>query len=407
MISMHNEYDIIIVGGGLVGAALACALDGLPFKVALVEARPLATDAPGDGRHIALAYGTRCIFDTLGVWDELAPHAAPIHRIHISERGRFGATRLDRDDNGVPALGYVAGANAIGRVLQGRLGGLSNVTLYCPAQVDGVAIGADHAAVTLADAAVLTARVLIAADGAHSSVRERLGIATRRRTYGQTAVVATVRPAHPHRNQAYERFTDSGPLALLPLADGRFGVVFTLRDEQVEAVMALDDVGFLARLQARFGHRLGDFVEASSRHAFPLELVRAEQSVRERLALIGNAALHPVAGQGFNLGMRDVAALAEVLADAAAQDEDIGALHVLERYAAWRDRDQRGVIAFTDGIARLFTNPLVPVAAARGLGLLAIDLFPPLQRALCRRTMGLAGRLPRLARGLRIGGGQT
>lgn len=403
---MSKQYDIVIVGGGLVGASLACALDGLPLRIALVEARPLTTEVSDDGRHIALAYGTRCIFEQLGIWPTLMAHATPIHRIHISERGRFGAARLDCADNDVPALGYVVAAGAIGQVLKQRLDSMSQVDLYSPARVSDVSIDNDSATISMEQSAQeLQARVLIAADGASSLVREKLGISTRRWTYGQTAVVATVRPSVPHRNQAFERFTDTGPLALLPVSDGRYAVVFTVRDTQVEAVMALDDEAFLDTLQQRFGHRCGRFLDTTARHAFALQLVRATQSVRPRLALIGNAAhaLHPVAGQGFNLGIRDVAALSEVLAEAVAADQDIGASVVLERYAAWRARDQRGVIAFTDGIARMFTNPLPPVALARNLGLLAIDLLPPLQRALCRHTMGLAGRLPRLARGLKIG----
>jgi 2-octaprenyl-6-methoxyphenol hydroxylase len=233
-------------------------------------------------------------------------------------------------------------------------------------------------------------------------VREQLGIETAQWQYDQTAVIANITPERPHANTAYERFTDTGPLALLPLHDDRCALVWTVRTSQVDALMQLDDAAFLAALQERFGQRLGRLLKVGSRQAYPLNLMRARESVRARLALIGNAAhsLHPVAGQGFNLGLRDVAALADVTVEALRDGVDIGNAAVLQRYADARRRDQRGVIAFTDGLARIFANPLASVALARNLGLIAVDLLPPCKHFLSQRTMGLAGRLPRLARGL-------
>lgn len=402
-----NTYDILVSGGGLVGASLACALSGHGLRIGLVEA--VAYGDPGqpayDDRAIALAAGTQRIFAAMGLWAELAARATPIHRIHVSDRGRFGFARLDRADEGVEALGYVALGRDLGAVLGARLAGLEDVDLISPARVTGADFSDDGARVCI-EAAVgersVGARLLVAADGAQSTLRDLLKVPTAVWEYGQTAVIANVTPERPHGHVAYERFTDSGPLALLPMSEGRCALVWTLRDDQVGTAMALDDAAFLARLQERFGQRLGRLTRVGRRSAYPLRLVRARESVRPRLALIGNAAhtLHPIAGQGFNLGLRDVAALAEVLLDAQREGRDLGDPAVLQRYADWRQGDHRRVIAFTDGLARLFASPLPPVAWARDLGLLALDLCPPAKRVFARLTMGRAGRLPRLARGL-------
>ena len=406
---MTNDYDILIIGGGLVGASLACALGGQALRVGLVEAKPFATRTQPDydERCIALSYGSQRIFAAMGLWPALADSCTPIRRIQISDRGHFGAARLDADEEGVAALGYVAPARVIGQALAARLAEFANIELLCPAQVEAVRLDTDAAQVSVqvGDASrLLRSRLIVAADGAHSLVREQLGIETAHWQYDQTAVIANITPERPHQNTAFERFTDTGPLALLPLIDERCALVWTVRTTQVDALMQLDDAAFLAALQERFGQRLGRLLKVGNRQAYPLNLVRARESVRPRLALIGNAAhsLHPVAGQGFNLGLRDVAALADVLVEALHDGVDLGNLAVLQRYAAARRRDQHGVIAFTDGLARIFANPLAPVALARNLGLIAVDLLPPCKHFLTRRTMGLAGRLPRLARGLSL-----
>lgn len=406
---MTNDYDILIIGGGLVGASLACALGGQALRVGLIEAKPFATRAQPDydERSIALSYGSQRIFAAMNLWPALADGCTPIQRIRISDRGHFGAARLDAAEEGVAALGYVAPARVIGQALAARLAEFSNIEMLCPAQVDAVRLDAEAAEVSVrigASTQLLRSRLVVAADGAHSLVREQLGIETAHWQYDQTAVIANITPERPHANTAYERFTDTGPLALLPLQDNRCSLVWTVRNAQVDVLMQLDDAAFLAALQERFGQRLGRLLKVGTRQAYPLNLVRAREAVRARLALIGNAAhsLHPVAGQGFNLGLRDVAALADVLVEALHDGVDIGNLAVLQRYADARRRDQRGVIAFTDGLARIFSNPLAPVAVARNLGLVAVDLLPPCKHFLSRRTMGLAGRLPRLARGLSL-----
>ncbi len=404
---MSATFDIAIVGGGLVGASLACVLGARGLRVAVVEAlAPPVGAGPGyDDRSLALAYGSRRIFAGMGLWDALAPATTPIHRIHVSERGRFGVTRLDRDEEGVEALGYVVESREAGRVLLDRLRTLDTVEWICPAAPESLAVEDGSARVRVKEGAgvrTLRARLLVAADGAQSAVRTALDIPTRRWEYGQTAVLANVTPELAHGNVAYERFTEQGPLALLPLGPDRCALVWTRRDEEVSKVLGLDDRGFLAALQACFGDRLGRFVRVGARSAQPLALTLALEPVRPRVALIGNAAhtLHPVAGQGFNLGLRDAAVLGELIGGACARGDDPGAPAVLDAYARWRRRDQRRTALFTDALARVFALPLPPVAAARNAGLLALDLCPPARHWLARRTMGIAGRLPRLARGL-------
>jgi 2-octaprenyl-6-methoxyphenol hydroxylase len=249
---------------------------------------------------------------------------------------------------------------------------------------------------------VINTALLVAADGGQSFVREQLGLPTRQWQYGQSAIVTNVTPGRAHRNVAYERFTDTGPVALLPMSEGRCAVVWTVRDEQVGDVMALDDAAFLEAFQERFGYRLGRFLRVGRRASYPLQLLRVRESTSRRIAIIGNAAhtLHPIAGQGFNLGLRDVAALIDEVTGAWAAQRDIGAERVLTAYANWRHAEQRNVALATDGLARLFSNPLMPLRLGRNLGLLAMDLLPVGRHALARAAMGLSGRLPRPARGL-------
>lgn len=407
---MKFDYDIVIVGGGMVGASLACALASTGLKIALVEALPLtAADQPSyDERTIALACGSKRIFETLGVWSGVAARAvAPIRRIHVSDRGRFGATRLDAADAGLEALGYVIANRTLGAALYETLSRHERVRLYSPARMRVVGFEPDGARVEIDNdgaTETLTARLVAAADGADSPIRTAVGIRARRVDYDQNAIVTTVTVELPHQGTAYERFTDTGPLALLPYpgVTGRMGVVWSMPRAATSALLALEDAEFLALLTAQFGERLGAFSAVGKRHTYPLFLTRVAEHVRPRLALIGNAAhtVHPVAGQGFNLGLRDVAVLAEVLSDAHASGRDIGDLALLQRYADARARDNRAITVLTHSLIRIFSNDITPVAAARGLGLLAVDALPGVKRRITRLTSGLAGRLPRLARGM-------
>jgi 2-octaprenyl-6-methoxyphenol hydroxylase len=403
-------YDLIIVGGGMVGASLALALAGRGLRIALIEAHRTGEDgsASYDDRAIALAYGSRRIFEAIGVWPRLETLVEPIHQIHVSDRGHFGATRLRASEEGVPALGYVITGRALGRVLLDQVSEGASVDLYAPARVIRFDDRSGSVAVELESNGVMTSlacRLLVAADGGNSMIRGQLEVPMVRWQYGQSAVVTNVTPARPHCNVAYERFTDTGPVALLPMTEQRCGVVWTVRDEQVGDVLQLDDDAFLDAFQRRFGHRLGRFLRAGRRTAYPLSLLLARDSVRGRVVVIGNAAhtLHPIAGQGFNLGLRDVAALAEVVDEAFSAGGDVGTAPALARYQRWRAAEQRNVALATDGLARLFSNPLGMVRLGRNIGLLAMEVLPGAKHPLARGAMGLLGRQPRLARGIPLG----
>ena len=396
--------DVAIVGGGMVGASLALALSALALEVVVVEATPPedGTQPSFDTRTTALSNGTRRIFEGLGVWDEIVREATPIRRIHVSDRGHFGSAVVDASEQGIPALGYVVENRVIGRALWRRLRLCPRVRLVSPATVTAVRVAEHGVHLDLSGdaAASVGARLAVAADGAGSIVRESAGVGAERWDYDQTAVICQLTPERFHDHVAYERFTASGPIAVLPAPDGRVGLVWTLAPAEAARVMGLGDEVFLAELQRAFGWRLGRLRAAARRVAYPLALTRAASPAATRTAIIGAAAqgMHPIAGQGFNLGLRDAATLAEVLADAPA--EDPGSAALLQRYADWRRTDRRALIAFTDGLVRLFGSPWGPVQRARSLGLVLFDLSPPAKSALSKLSLGFAGRLPRLARGL-------
>lgn len=403
------DYDILIIGGGMVGASLAHAISGLGLKTGVIEAHPYnsETQPSYDDRAIALAWGSRLILQGMGTWDRLQPEAEPILDVHISDRGHCGFTRLNHQQEGVEALGYVATGNALGKALLQGVGDLPDIELICPAKLNHFVIKSDHAEVQLnvnGETRRLKTRLLVGADGVESIVRQKAGIALFERPYDQTAIIANITPGTPHNGVAYERFTDSGPLAMLPMTEGRCSLVWTAWDREVDEIMGLSDKAFLGRLQTRFGFRLGRLQQTGLRSAYPLKLRQAKEQFRARLVLIGNAAhaVHPVTGQGYNLGIRDVSALAEVLAGAAIEGADPGQLSVLKAYAQWRQQDHDRVLQITDTLARLFANPLKSVTAARDLGLTGLNALPPLKHLVARQFMGLNGRLPRLSRGLPI-----
>jgi 2-octaprenyl-6-methoxyphenol hydroxylase len=335
----------------------------------------------------------------------IVPEATLIDRIHISDRGHFGITRLTAAEAGLPALGYVVPSRALGAALLDALKNSHHIDWLCPAEMRDIRVMPDHAAVMVhhnGKDKTLTAHLVIAADGAHSAVRQAMGIEATRTEYRQTAIVTTVTASLPHGNTAYERFTDTGPLALLPQRQNDCAVVWSARVEEVKTILGWSDAEFLRQLQERFGDRLGSFTRLGRRASYPLALTRVPEQARPRLALIGNAAhtVHPVAGQGFNLGLRDVAAVADILADAQRAGDDIGDLTVLRRYADWRRRDNQVISLFTNGLIRIFSNNIFPLTLLRNAGLLAVDLMPGVKRGFVHVTSGLAGKLPRLARGL-------
>lgn len=403
-----RRVDIAIVGGGMVGASLACALAELPLSVALIEAVPFDDDAQPsyDERTTALAHGTMRIYTGLGLWPQVAASICPIRHIHVSERGRFGVTRIDARQQGVPALGYVIANRALGRVLHEHLARADNVHLICPARLEHLDAEGEAARLIVADAdgakARIAARLVVGADGARSAVREALGIGVRTDDYEQSAIITNVTPARPSPGQAFERFCGDRVIALLPVDARRYALIWTLPKAVAPDILSLDDADFLKALQRDFGDRLGAFVRCGARRAYPLERVIAERGAQGRAVLIGNAAhsLHPVAGQGFNLGLRDVAMLADVLADASGDGADPGAAAALERYKQARQGDQARVSQFTNGLVRLFGTNLPGLGHARSLGMLGLDLLPGAKRFLARRTMGAQDASSRLARGL-------
>jgi 2-octaprenyl-6-methoxyphenol hydroxylase len=404
--------QVTIVGGGMVGASLAVALAPLGLEVALVEAIPHGSGSQPsfDERTTALSNGSRRILETLGVWSEVASSATPIRKIHVSDQGRFGFARIDAAEQGLEALGYVVPNRALGDALWSRLARHAHVQLHCPAQVTRITAGEQAVGLEIVQggaAADVDTRLVVAADGAQSAVRSAFGVDAQSRDYEQTAVITTVLPQRFHEHVAYERFTGSGPLALLPLDGGRCALVLTLSPATADAAMAWSDQEFLAEVQARFGFRLGRFLKVGRRAAYPLSITRATRTSAGRCAIVGNAAqgLHPVAGMGFNLGLRDVASLAELIAEHRHDAQfDAGAASLLAEYDAWRSADRSGVIAFTDGLVRLFANPLNVVRRLRNVGLLAFDLLPPAKAALSRLSTGTGagGRVPKLARGVAL-----
>ena len=400
-----TQVDVAIIGGGMVGASLAVALAGSGVSTMLVEGVPHAAHAPGskaqpsfDDRTTALGNASRRIFQALGVWERLAPVAAPIRAIHVSDAGRFGFARLSAEEQGIEAFGYVVPNRAIGAALWNKLQDATDTLLRVPARPDQVQITDTGIKFALGTESV-SARLAVAADGAHSVLRAAAGIEADVEDYDQVAIVANVAADRPHDGTAYERFTESGPLAVLPLHDGSYGVIWSCNPARATEVLALDDATYLRELQERFGWRAGRFVRAGVRASYPLKLTRAATTVAARTVLIGNAAqaLHPVAGQGFNLGLRDAAMLAEVVAGARG---DVGSPELLRRFAAWREGDRSGVVRFTDGLVKMFGDRRPAVGVLRNLGLLLFDLSPPAKSALARVSAGFAGPTPRLARGL-------
>lgn len=399
---MQQEYDLLIVGGGLAGNCLALALKDTGLRIAIIEAntREQLYASPAGDRALALAGGTVKMLEALGAWQGIRLAACPIKNIHISDRGHFGKTRLSAEKENVAALGYVITARDIETHVAKQVES-ANIKVICPTRVTGLISGDNEVNVSLKQgeqALNLSAKLLVGADGGQSSVRKLLDIAQQVTEYGQTALVTTVSTSIPNNNTAYERFTASGPLALLPVDSRHCAVVWTRSDEDAAALMSGGEADFLDELQHCFGYKLGELALTAPRRAFPLSLIRAEKMLAGRTVIIGNAVhqLHPVAGQGFNLGLRDVVQLAEMLIQQHEHAQDIGAAEFLSRYAQARQKDHDRVIGFTDTVVRIFSNDWLALAAARNIGLAVLDHIPAAKALLTRHAMGLAGRMPRL-----------
>jgi len=399
---MQHDYDILIVGGGLAGNCLALALKDAGLHMAIIEAntREQLQSSPAGDRALALSAGTVKMLQALNIWKDIETKATAIKDIHISDRGHFGKARLSAKKQGVEALGYVISARDIETHVAERVE-QSGIEQISPAWVAGLMSGLESVNVNVKqkkNSLHLTAKLLVGADGGQSSVRRLLDIPQHVTEYGQTALVTTVTSSLPHNNVAFERFTESGPLAMLPINNEECSVVWTRSTEDAEELMSFGEEDFILQLQKCFGYPLGLLGLTTPRRAFPLSLIRAESMVLGRVVIIGNAAhqLHPVAGQGFNLGMRDVVQLAEMIIKQQKNIADIGEPAFLETYAEIRQKDHDQTIGFTDNLVKIFSSDWLPLAATRSVSLAVMDHIPIAKSLLAKHAMGLAGRLPRV-----------
>ena len=395
---MNEMHDIAIVGGGLVGSSLAIALDGCGFRVALIEAAlPKVSEQPSyDERNLALARASINALEALGVWAHTTNQAAPIERIHISRRREFGSVKLDAAKLGLPTFGAVLPARELGNALLHRLDECHALSRIAPAQLTAIASRPDAIDLCVREGDVerrLSTRLLVGADGTGSFVRGHFGIGVQRTDYAQSALVTTVTTERALEGGAFERFTDTGPVALLPLGRHRAGLVLTVASEDAERVAALDDAAFVALVHERFGYRAGRLSRPGKRKPYPLARLLADALTAPRMVLVGNAAqtVHPLGAQGFNLGLRDALSLSELLIQAKQADADPGDARMLARYVERRTPDREATTSFSDDLVRLMGNEFPPLRALRSLGFMALDQLTPLKRRVALRGMGFRG----------------
>ena len=402
-----NAVDIAIVGGAMAGATLALGLAKLsvslkrPLRIALIEAHVADHNHPGfDARSIAIAHGSIFELSRLGIWSKLKHLGTPIENIHVSDRGHFGMTELNAKPLGLDALGQVVELARVGKVLFDELA-KSQVNVFCPAKVTSLQPQQNGHLLSLDDGSQLHCQLLVAADGAHSVVRQHLGQTTEQVDFEQTAIVANVITDAPHQHWAYERFTQTGPLALLPMqsvpsvasAQSRFSLVWAVSPAQADELKQADKTVFLDALQHAFGHRVGRFVDVGQRVSYPLTLSYMPRPIYHRCIFVGNAAqtLHPIAGQGFNLGLRDVVGLLEVIETALTQTQgevDLGNIQLIHQYLASRQRDRDSTLRNIEFLVRGFSNQHWPLVAGRNLGLRLLSWLPPLKRPVAQTAMG-------------------
>lgn len=397
------DADVAIVGGGMVGLALAAGLARLGVRIALVERAQLAglAAADADGRGSAIAAGLQRVLDGLGLWQGMSEAAEPILEIRVADGSSPLFLHYDHAELGEGPLGWIVENAVMRRALTAAVGE-TGVEVIDGTRVEDIEYGAETARLALSSGSEIRARLVIAADGRGSPVREAAGIRAVRWDYPQTGIVCSVRHELPHNGIAHEHFLPAGPFAILPMTGNRSSIVWTERKDLAPEILALDDEGFAAELRARFGSFLGEVVPEPGRWSYPLSVVHARRYAGPRLALAGDAAhaIHPIAGQGYNLGLRDVAALAEIIVDTMRLGLDPGADAPLERYARWRRTDNLLMLAATDSLNRLFSNDIAPLAHARDLGLAAVNRTPPLRKMFMRHAMGLSEGLPRRPGGM-------
>ena len=402
--AIELDYDLAIVGGGIIGNTLAVALQNSGLSVVSIESQA-ASISVAKGRAYVMSMLSGQIFEGLGIWQQVLPQVTQFSQIQISDADYAGVVKLYPQDLGTETLGYAASHEVLLTALQEKLQAAENITVMCPAQVVGVDYTATGAEITIQTPEndlpqMIRTRLVIAADGAKSTLRTEAGIQTAGWNYWQSCVTATIVPEKPHQSVAYERFWYAGPIGVLPLADGRCQVVWTAPHQQAEELRDLPEAEFLQELERCTGGLLGKLALDSQRWLFPVKLMQSQQYTAQRLALIGDAAhcCHPVAGQGMNLGIRDAAALAEILIAAERAGEDIGSDAVLKRYTRWRKPENWAILAFTDFLDRMFSTRLLPIVIIRRVGLFLLDRIPGCKYLALRLMTGLAGKIPQVAR---------
>ncbi len=402
-----KNFDIVIVGSGMIGTSLALALAPLDLNIAIIESvKAKVSKHPSfDDRSTALSRSTQRMLTAMDLWDKIIVASSPIKHIHVSDKGRFGFSHIDAKEEGVEALGYVVINRVLGEILNSSLLSKNNVSIFCPAQVQSIDSNNDTIvtkAISENGTFALSSKLIVAADGANSTVREMMGIEVIKNNYAQRAVIGNLVTEKPLLNRAFERFTPQGPLAILPIVGDRAGFIWTVNENDASRITSLDDNSFLDEMQEEFGYRLGTFSHVGIRSNYPLVLSKASKLTVPRGVLVGNSAhgLHPVSGQGFNLGMRDVAALSECIADNLSRNNDPGNREILDRYSSWRRADQKKLVYFTDSLVKLFGSLRTDLRVLRNIGMIGFDLIPGVRSIFAKHTMGLAGELPRLSRGV-------
>lgn len=387
-----SAFDIVISGGGLVGAttALALSLHCPQLSIAVVEPiEPSNENQPSfDSRSIALAQGSANLLNQYGLWQNLSAHACAINKIHVSDRGHLGKSYIKAEQFNLSALGYVLEVRHLGFELHNAVNANENISWFCPNKIVQVEQHTEHVKTTLDDDTQLTAKVLLVADGGLSPTRQLLHIDNCTDDYGQHAIIANIAIDKPHQGVAFERFTENGPIALLPLTQNRYSLVWCVKPEDTQMMMSWSDEVFLAQLQHSFGYRAGVLTKAGKRSCYPLSLSLAKEIIGHRVALIGNAShtIHPIAGQGFNLGMRDIAALSMVISRFI---DDPGTFEALNTYKQHRIEDLNKVVGMTDTLVRLFSNDSKLMALGRTMGLIGMQLFDCLKQPIAYQGMGL------------------
>ena len=387
---MAKQFDVVVIGGGLVGASCALSIAKInpSINIAVVEASQVTDEyhPSFDDRSIALAQQSVEYLQTLNLFDQNAPYTSAIKKVSVSDRGHFGKTHIQSAEFAKPSLGYVVEVNPFGRALHQRLV-QSSIRLFCPDSVIEIKKTLHSNALTLQSGEQLNAKLIIIADGAQSPTRQLLGLNFNTQPYEQGAIIANIEVAEGHNNHAFERFTQHGPMALLPMSNNRYSLVWCMQKEQINSYMDLNEIEFLSALQSAFGYRAGQFVKVGMRASYPLVYGQAESLIAHRTVVIGNAAhaIHPIAGQGFNLGLRDVQVLSDLIANS---PNELGSYAFTREYGQLRCQDIKTVMTLTDALVRLFSNSSRVLALGRSIGLFSMDLFPALKAPLAKQLMG-------------------